>query len=170
MFAVFIVGNSWGPQLRRISPVLLILLLVLSGCGSSSGGSEPDTSAFKTAFAAQKKTLSALGKDVGAAVEGANQLNDAELVKQFEGLATRATTLAGTLAQLEVPKKFKVELSELQSSLTQVAGTLHSIEAAAAAHDAVAAKVGGEAIVVNARQVKTVDDRLSARLGLPSSP
>lgn len=155
--------------MHRASSVLLVMLVVLAGCGSSAS-SEPNSSAFKSAFAAQKKTLSALGSDVGAAVEGANRLTDVELTKQFEGLAARATTLASTLGQLEAPKKFKVEIAELQSSLTQVAGTLHSIQAAAAAHDATAAKAGGEAIIVNARQVKTVDDRLSARLGLSSAP
>jgi hypothetical protein len=47
---------------------------------------------------------------------------------------------------------------------------LHSIEAAAAAHDATAAKAGGEAIVAEAQQVQSDDKALSSKLGLPALP
>jgi hypothetical protein len=150
----------------RISPVVLVVLLLLIGCGSSG----PTTSSFKSEFRTQKTTLTALGKDVGAAVEGASHQTDSALTKQFEGLASRATALAGALGQLNAPSQYKSELSALQSSITQVAGTLHSIEAATAANDASAAKAGGESIVANAQQVKTIDNTLSAKLGLPTSP
>jgi hypothetical protein len=150
----------------RVSPVVLVVFVSLVGCGSSG----PTTSSFKSEFRTQKTTLTALGKDVGAAVEGAGHQTDSTLTKQFEGLASRATALAGALGQLNAPSRFKSELSALQSSVTQVAGTLHSIEAATAANDANAAKAGGESIVANAQQVKTIDNTLSAKLGLPTSP
>ena len=158
--------------MRRMAPIFLASLLLLAGCGSSSKSLQatstgPSVASFKTAFATQKKTLTSLGNDVGAAVEGANRKTDVQLAKQFEGLATRATALAGSMAQLEPPTQFKVELSSLESALTQVAGTLRQIEAAAAAHDANAAKAGGEAIVTDAQQVKAIETTLSQKLGLP---
>jgi hypothetical protein len=169
--------------MRRISPALLVALVALVGCGSSSTSSsststttsttatstEASLATFKSEFQAQKITLTALGKAVGAAVEGASHHTDEALAKQFRSLASRATTLAGSLGQLNAPTAYKAELSTLQSSVTQVAGTLHSIEAAAAAHDATAAKAGGESIVADAEQVKSADNKLSAKLGLPTS-
>lgn len=117
----------------------------------------------------QKAKLKTLGNEIGAAVEGASSQTDAALVKQFEGLASRTTQEAGAIGQLSAPSKFKTELASLQSSLTQVAGTLREIEAAAAANDATTAKAAGEAIVTDAQQVKSIDDALTAKLGLPSS-
>ncbi|HST55510.1 MAG TPA: hypothetical protein VLJ42_06405 [Solirubrobacteraceae bacterium] len=167
--------------MRRISPVVLVvpvLLIALAGCGSSghstsssaATSTEPSISTFTSEFRTQKAALGALGKDVGAAVQGARHQTDSALTQQFQGLASRATALAGTLGQLNAPTQYKSDLSALQSSITQVAGTLNSIEAAAAAHDANAAKAGGEAIVANAQQVKNIDNTLSAKLGLPTSP
>jgi hypothetical protein len=162
--------------MRRSAPIVLVALLAVAGCGSSSksavttAATGPSVDSFKTAFAAQKLTLTQLGKDVGVAVEGANKVADVALVKQFESLSSRATALAGSMAQLEAPAPFRAELSSLESSLTQVAGTLRQIEAAAAAHDAAAARAGGEAIVTDAQQVKAVDIALSKKLGLPAEP
>ncbi len=163
--------------MRRFAPIVLVALLASAGCGSSSKSatttatsSGPSVASFKTAFAAQKKTLTVLGKDVGAAVEGASKETDVALTKQFEGLSSRATALAGSMAQLQAPAQFRVELSSLESALTQVAGTLRQIEAAAAAHDGTAAKSGGEAIVTDAQQIKSIDVTLSTKLGLPVEP
>jgi len=153
--------------MRRVGPVLpVVAVLALAGCGGSSG---PTTSSFKAAFKVQKAKLKTLGNEIGAAVEGASSQTDAALVKQFEGLASRTTQEAGAIGQLSAPSKFKTELASLQSSLTQVAGTLREIEAAAAANDATTAKAAGEAIVTDAQQVKSIDDALTAKLGLPSS-
>jgi len=153
--------------MRRVSSIALVALLVLVGCGGSSGPSE---SSFKKSYSSEKAKLKKLGEDVGQAVEGAAKQNDGTLVKEFEGLAGRATTLAGELGQLQAPTKFRTELASLQSSITQVAGTLRQIEAAAAANDESAAKAGGEAIVADSQQVKAIDDALSKKLGLPSTP
>jgi hypothetical protein len=163
--------------MRRLIPVGLIIgALALAGCGGSSSSgttstsSEPSTSAFTSAFKVQKAKLKALGEAVGAGVTGAAHKTDAELTAEFKILASRATELSGALGQLEAPAKFRGDLATLQSSLTQVAGTLHSIEAAAAAHDAGAAKAGGEAIVAEAEQVKSDDNALSSKLSIPTSP
>jgi hypothetical protein len=161
--------------MRRISSLLIIGLLALAGCGSSksstttSTGPSP-TALFKAAFAADKAKLTKLGEDVGAAVEGAKSQTDNALMNQFQSLGSRATVLSGALSQLEAPAQFKGELATLQSSVTQVAGSLHAIEAAAAANDAAAAKAAAEALVANAQEVKTSDNALSAKLGLPTSP
>jgi hypothetical protein len=162
--------------MRRATPFLLAatLALALAGCGSSSSTSStvtgPSVSSFKAAFTTEKAQLHALGTDVGKAVEGAAKQTDAALAAQFQSLAARATALSGSLGQLSAPTQYKAELAALQSSVTQVAGALHSIEAAAAAHDSAAAKAAAESLVVDAEQVKTDDNALSAKLGIPATP
>jgi hypothetical protein len=154
--------------MRRLILVLLLGALAFSGCGG--GKSEPSTSAFKASFATEKAQLKSLGEAIGGAVTGAGSKTNNELVAEFKALASRATALSGAFGQLEAPAKYKSDLGALQSSITQVAGTLHSIEAAAAANDGNAAKAGGETIVAEAQQVKSDDNALSAKLGLPANP
>jgi len=155
--------------MRRLAPVLVVLSLVIAGCGSSGSTTAPGptTAEFKSAYAAQKVTLKSLGEDVGTAVAAAPKKSDAALTSEFRALASRATALAGSFGQLNVPTQYKADLAALQSSVTQVAGSLHSIEAAAAAGDAQAAKAAAEALVADAQQVKSADSTLSAKLGLP---
>jgi hypothetical protein len=160
--------------MRRVTPIVLVALFAFAGCGGSSSTSStstgPSASTFKTGFAAETTKLRALGTDVATAVVGAPKQTDAVLASQFQSLASRATVLAGSLGQLAAPTQDSAELSSLQSSITQVAGTLHSIEAAAAAHDSAAAKGAAETLVADAQQIKTQDNALSAKLGLPTSP
>jgi soluble cytochrome b562 len=155
--------------MRRLSPILIALALVIAGCGSSGSttSSGPTTAEFKTAYSAQKVELKALGEDVGTAVAAAPKKSDAALTSEFQALASRATALAGSFGQLSAPTQYEAELATLQSSITQVAGSLHSIEAAAAAGDTQAAKAAAESLVADAQQVKSADSALSAKLGLP---
>src|SRR3954469_1343344 len=96
------------------------LALVPAGCGSSSA---PTKESFAKQFAQQRTQLRALGADVGAAVAGARHKSDADLAVEFRELADRATGLAGALGALSAPKQLRNDLSTLQSSVTQVAGT-----------------------------------------------
>jgi hypothetical protein len=139
------------------------LALVPVACGSSSG---PTKESFAKQFAAQQVQLRLLGADVGSAVADARRKDDAALSVEFRALADRATGLAGALGALSAPKQYRNDLSTLQSSVTQVAGTLRAIQAAATAHDATAARAGGEAIVADAAQVKTYTEVLTGKLGL----
>jgi len=162
--------------MRRITSLLIVGLLALAGCGGSNSKTTTTTktvsavTTFKNAYAAEKAKLSKLGENVGSAVEGANKKSNEALMKQFQSLGARATALSGALGQLEAPAQYKGYLSTLQSSITQVAGSLHAIEAAAAANDPEAAKAAAEALVANAQEVKKSDNSLSAKLGLPTSP
>ena len=155
--------------MRRITPTLVVLALVIAGCGSSGSttSSGPTTAEFKAEFTAQKAKLKSLGQDVGTAVSTAPKKTNTAIMTEFQSLASRATTLAGSLGQLSVPTQYKAELATLESSITQVAGALHSIEAAAAANDAPAAKAAAETLVADAEQVKSADNALSSKLGLP---
>jgi len=143
------------------------LAMSVAGCGGDPG---PTKASFAKEFSAERAELRALGADVGTAVSTARRRTDAALATEFAALGERATKLAGSLGQLGAPKAYRGDLLSLQSSVTQVAGTLHAIQAAALAHDATAARAGGEAIVTDAAQVKTYTGVLSTKLGLPASP
>ena len=155
--------------MRRTTAIAVALVLALAGagCGSSSA---PTKASFAQQFGVQRAKLGTLGQDVGAAVATARQKTDAMLAAEFRLLAERATALAGSLGSLNVPARYRNDLSSLQSSVTQVAGTLHSIQAAAIAHDTTAARAGGETIVADAAQVRSYTNTLSSKLGLPALP
>ena len=157
--------------MRRLVPILAVLSLLPAGCGGSAAttGPAPATAGFRAAFTTQKAELTALGEDVGTAVAAAPRRSDAALTAEFHALASRARALAGSLGQLSVPAPYRTELTALQSSITRVAGSLHAIEAAAAAGDPQAAKAAAEALVANAQLVKSSDGALSAALGLPAA-
>ena len=154
--------------MRRTAMILAAAALAFAGagCGSSS---TPTKASFAKEFGIQRSKLRVLGDDVRAAVATARGKTDPMLAAEFRLLAERATALAGALGGLDAPKRYRNELSSLQSSVTQVAGTLQSIQAAAIAHDADAARAGGEAIVADAAQVKSYTDSLSTKVGLPAA-
>jgi hypothetical protein len=143
------------------------IALTLAACGGSSG---PSQSSFRSAFAANKTALTALGNDVGSDVTHARGQTDLSLASQFSALATRATAEVATLRALKAPDKFKAPLGTLADGVAKAADDIHSIAAAANAHDATAAKTATESLVLDATAVKSADNALSAQLGLPTTP
>jgi len=150
-----------------IAAFLVGALLTGCGSGSSSTATEPSAATFKTEFAAYHSELHALGTEIGQAVEAAPSKTNQQLTEEFSALGTKTTALAGKLSSLGVPATYKPDVGTLESSLTQVAGSLHSLEAAAAAGDVNAAKAAAATLVVDASQVKTSSQTLLVKLGLP---
>jgi hypothetical protein len=149
-----------------VTVIAAALVLPLASCGGSSG---PSTASFKQAFSEQEVQLKALDVAIANAVTGARKKSNAELASEFGALANQATVRAGALGQLNPPSNYRAELDTVQSSVTQVAGTLNSIEAAAAANDVGAAKAAAETLVTEALQIKTDATALAGKLGLPTS-
>jgi hypothetical protein len=172
----------------RFIPITCLLALI--GCGSSRPQSNPSTAqtvgtakttptsaprstsspsirSLRSAFRAHETTLHTLDAEAMAIAEGANRRASGALLRQFEGsLASRATVLARTLAQLIAPSQYRSELAALQSSLTQVAVALRAMEAAAAAHDRRAARAAGQNLAIYVRRGRGDDTALGARLGV----
>ena len=143
------------------------LALTVAACGGSSGPSE---SSFKTAYAASKTQLTALGNDVGNDVNNAKGQTDASLAAQFTALSTRATAEVAALKALKTPAKYQAPLTTLEDALASTAGDIHSIASAANAHDANGAKTATESLLLDAKAVKGADNALSSELGLPITP
>ena len=166
-------GNAEMRKTVLIAAILAAALL--AGCGSSSSSSssssststEPSTATFKSEFASYHTELHALGQEIGAAITGAPKQSNQQLESEFSALATKTTALAGKLSSLSVPAAYKQEVGTLESALTQVAGSLHGIEAAAAAGDPNAAKAASATLVVDSGQVKASTKQLLSKLGLP---
>jgi hypothetical protein len=145
------------------------LALTVAACGSS-GSSGPTESSLKTAFAANKVVLTALGNDVSAGVTHARGQTDLALASQFSALSTRATAEVAALKALKAPTKFNAPLTALEDAVSKAGDDLHSIAAAANAHDATSAKTATESLILDSRVAKSTDNALSAQLGLPTAP
>jgi hypothetical protein len=141
------------------------LAAAITGCGGSSG---PSTSQFKQQFAAQKTQFRQLGLDAQQALLTANGKSDTALGRQFSALSGRATTTASDLRRLKSPSQYQGEVSQLAAAFDTVATDTKAISGAAAAHDATAARAATARFVQDAGRVKTVDDRISRQLGLPT--
>jgi hypothetical protein len=140
--------------------------IALAGCGGSSG---PSLSAFKTAYAAQKVSFSALGNQLGAAITGAAKKTNAELATEFGTLAHGATQQAAALRKLDAPSKYKAELDSLATSFDTVAADLKGISTDASTGNANGAKTLAEKLVVASAALKTTDTKLTQQLGLPAT-
>lgn len=157
-------------QKRRIpigKPTVAAVLLAatVAGCGGSSG---PSLSAFKSGFAAQKRSFHSLGLDLQQAIATAQNKTDAQLASEIGALATRARQQAGALGRLNPPSQYRTNLRRLQAGFTAVAGDLQQIATAATKHDATTARSATLALIQDAGKVKAGDTAISAGLRLPA--
>jgi hypothetical protein len=140
--------------------------VALAGCGGSSG---PSLSTFKSDYSAQKAQFTTLGKDLASAITSAPKETNSTLATEFQALSTRASAQAANLRKLNVPSKYKAEVSSLATSFDTIGSDLHAVAAAAASGNADAAKSAAEKLVEDAAALKTTDKTLTQQLGLPQS-
>jgi hypothetical protein len=144
-------------------PFLALSALVLSACGSSG----PSLSEFKQGFAADKAAFSAIGNDVGVALQTAPKKTNAELATEFSVLASRAAQQQTNLQALKAPSKYRHDLTTLISDFTPVIADLRAIAAAARADNAKAAETSAASLVRHSVTLKSADVGLSRALGIP---
>ncbi len=168
---------------RSTIPALALAALSLSACGSSSSSSSghtshrskadtpaPSLSAFKTGFAKDKAQFTALGRSLGAAIQGASKKSNAELGSEFKGLAARTVQQQAQLRKLNPPPRYKGRLDELITAFGSVAGDLEAVAAATGSNDAARARKAATSLVQHSAGLKTVDLALTRALGLPQTP
>ena len=69
---------------------------------------------------------------------------------------------------MQVPDKYKSQVTTLASDLDAVAADMTKISQAAQSNDANGAKSAAEALIKDAQQVQTTDQNLTKALGLPA--
>lgn len=149
--------------MRMPAGAAVLLAAILVGCGGSSG---PSLSAFKSGFAAEKKSFHSLGLDLQRAITTAQNKTDAQLAAEIGALATRARRQAGSLGRLNPPSRYRRNLKRLEAGFNAVAGDLQQIAGAATRHDATIARSATLALIQDASRVKAGDAAISAGLHL----
>ena len=145
--------------------VVVLLAAVLAGCG---GNSAPSLSAFKSGFAANKKSFHSLGLDLQKAIATAQSKTDTQLAAEIGALATRARQQATSLGKLNPPSRYKADLAKLTAGFKAVAADLGQIATAATRHDAATARTATLSLIRDAATVKSGDTGISAGLHLPA--
>jgi hypothetical protein len=154
---------------KFVCAVTMAASVAAAGCGSSKSSSSTSHVDFKTGFATSQKTFRTLGTDIAKDITGAGTKTDAELAKQFRGLATRANQQASQLAALTTPARYTKRVTTLVAGFHALKADLSKISTAATKHDASSAAAATRALLTDAAKIKTADTSLSKDLGLPQA-
>ncbi len=113
-------------RLRLATPLALLALAVpVAGCG------EDEKDQYIDDFKPLNDKLLDVGRDLGVAVQGADDQSDAALAKQFAGLATRLEGVKKEIAALDTPADLKDEAAALDKNLDATVEDLEDISEAA---------------------------------------
>jgi hypothetical protein len=157
------------PPLSRRSTTSVcsaLVVVVLAGCGGSSGGS---LSTFKSAFAVDRAQLASLGTGLGGAIQNAGKETDAQLEPVLTSFALRASQEVLRLKKLDPPSSYKSQLSSLEGALGAVAADLRTISTAVGADNEGAATTATKGLLTDAAKVQNTERAISSQLGLPAT-
>ena len=147
---------------RALVGALAALALGLAGCGGDDGASAED---FKRDFAQVNDQILAIGDDIGNGISSARGETDAELAREFAGLAKRARAAKTRLDGLEPPEDLEDERDRLSAALERGAADLTDIAAAARTHDAKAARSATQRLVRDSPPIRNARRALARKTG-----
>ena len=154
---------------RLVCALAVAASLAVTGCGSGKSSSSISRVDFKTGFAANHKEFGVLVTAIAKDLTGAASRTDAQLAKEFGGLATRADQEASQLADLTAPSKYSKRMSTLVTGFHALKADLSTISSAATKHNAQSAETATRELLTDAAKIKTADTSLSEDLGLPKA-
>jgi hypothetical protein len=145
---------------RLVTPLaLLALAMPLAACGESEKDKYIDD------FKPLNDKLLDLGRELGAAVGGAESQGDAALAKQFGSLAKRLDGLNKEIADLDTPSDLDDEAKDLNGRIDDTVGDLEDIAKAAREHDAQDAAAGTVQLATDAEAVNKAQNKLARATG-----
>jgi hypothetical protein len=146
--------------------VVLVGMLALAVTAAPAGAATPS---LKAQFAPLNTQIKKIGSDIGTSINGAAKATDVQLARSFAGLAQRAAASAGKVGNLRgATGANQVTQRRLQLALAKGAIDLARISAAAAAHNANAAKAATIALVKDSKPILQVRTKLAKALGVPA--
>jgi hypothetical protein len=146
--------------------VVLVSMLALAVTAAPAGAATPS---LKAQFAPLNTQIKKIGSDIGTSINGAPKATDVQLARSFAGLAQRAAASAGKVGNLRgATGANQVTQRRLQLALAKGAIDLARISAAAAAHNANAAKAATIALVKDSKPILQARTKLARALGVPA--
>ena len=147
-------------RLRLATPlVLLVLATPLAACGESEKDKYVDD------YKPLNDRLLEVGRDLGAAVRGADAKSDAALAEQFSGLVTRLEDVNEDIAALETPADLEDEVKALNARLDDAIGDMKDIEKAARENDAQDAAAATVKLTADSEAVNAAQNKLARATG-----
>jgi hypothetical protein len=144
--------------------------ILVAGCGSGKSSSSISQVDFKRGFATSHREFGQLVTQVAKDIPSAGTKTDAQLAKEFKGLAKRAGQQASQLTALTAPSKYEKQMTTMIAGFRALKGDLSTISAAATKHSAQGAESATRALLTDAAKIKTADTSLAKALGLLQAP
>ena len=149
---------------RTVCALAMAASFLLAGCGSSTSSSSTSRVAFKTGFAASHREFGQLVTQIAKDITSAGSKTDAQLAKEFKGLATRAGQQSSRLAAMTAPSRYAKQMTTMASGFHALKGDLSTISAAATKHSAQGAETATRALLTDAAKIKTADTSVAKAL------
>jgi hypothetical protein len=155
---------------RTVCALAMAASILLAGCGSSKSSSSSSRVAFKTGFAASHREFGELVAQIARDIPSASSKTDAQLAKEFRGLATRAGQQSSQLAAMTAPSKYAKRMTTMVAGFHALKGDLSTISSAATKHSVQGAETATRNLLTDAAKTKTADTSLAKALGLLQAP
>ena len=139
--------------MRRLVLALVMCVGVLALASAPADAASPP---LKASFKPLNAQIVKIGSDIATAIKEADNETDAQLAKQFQGLATRATASSIKVGKLKGATGATLTIQRnLQLALAKGASDLASIYAAAVLHSAPKAKAATIKLYKDSVPIKT---------------
>jgi hypothetical protein len=149
----------------------LLATLMLAGPVACGGGSSSSTtthtsqaSEFATPYHQATAQLQNISKEVGAAIERAPHLSDAQLAQEFHTFAARWQEQLSSLESLTAPAALAVGYNTLKDAVSRVEGDLNSVVTASETHSKTAGEQAGASLVTDVLAAKSASEKLDQQL------
>jgi hypothetical protein len=158
-------------------PITLVLsTLTLAGAAGCGGGGSPSTkthtsqaSEFPTQEHAATAQLKNVSEEIGAAIEQAPHLSDAQLGQEFRVLASRWQEQLSSLESLTAPASLAVGYNTLKDAASRVESDLNAVISASATHSKTAGEQAGASLVDDVLSAKSASEKLDKQMSSSST-